>query len=103
MYGARTDEYIIGNCIIDDDNRCFEGPPGWNWTCFSVWLPPGTDVVAVRTDRDDRVSGLGEFNGHTVGDAYKGTPPQGRAGFEIDAVGRAPVRIEGDTLVYELT
>jgi hypothetical protein len=97
------DEYVIGNCVVDDDvNRCFEGPPGRNWTWFSMWLPLATDVVGARTDLGSRVSGLQDYRDHLVVDQYLGTPPEARSSFGIDVEGRAPVRVDDDALVYEL-
>jgi hypothetical protein len=81
------DEYVIGNCVLEDaTNRCFEGPPGWNWTWFSTWLGEGTEIVSMRTDDGSGLAGLGDYRGLMVADRYQGSAPAGRGSFEIDAM-----------------
>lgn len=98
------DLYVIGNCH-DPERRagCFEGPPGQNRTWFSVWGPSGTRLLEARGDDGSGAAFPGEIDGLHVIDRYLDTPPQDSAGFEVDVVAKAPLRIEGGALVYELT
>jgi hypothetical protein len=97
------DEYIIGNCVRDDgDIACFEGPPGWNWTWFSAWMPASTGLAFARTDDGDTVSAVSEYRGFTVVDQYQATPPESSSSFGLTTVGRVPLRVAETSFVYEL-
>ena len=96
------DLYIIGNCSVEASG-CFDGPPGWNRTWFSVWGPADGALLEVRGEGRGGVTGGGQIHGHHVVDRFLDTPPQGTAGFEVDLEATAPLRIEDGALVYELT
>ena len=97
------DEYIIGNCfVVGDTNQCFEGPPGWNWTWFSTWLPADTEVLDTRIAEDSRpVRGPVNYRGLRVLDHFHATRPESRSGFELDFAGFAPMEPTPDGVVYE--
>ena len=96
------DEYIIGNCVREDgETACFEGPPGWNWTWFSAWMPESTGLAFARTDTGE-VTDLGSYRGLTVVDQFQSTPPEGTSSFELTTVGRVPLQVDETAFVYEL-
>jgi hypothetical protein len=100
------DEYIIGNCVRDDgDIACFEGPPGWNWTWFSAWVPGSTGLAGARTDEGDDLSdvtAVSQYRGFTVVDQYQATPPESSSSFGLTTIGRVPLQVAETSFVYEL-
>jgi hypothetical protein len=104
---AGRDDYVIGNCFLPGEaNRCFEGPPGWNRTLFSVWSSPDTVIAGFATDDggDTEPTTLeATFRGLRVVDHFVYTPPEDRGSFSFRASGDAPLRNEADSVVYELS
>jgi hypothetical protein len=100
------DEYIIGNCVREDgDIACFEGPPGWNWTWFSAWVPGSTGLAGARTDEGDDLSdvtAVSQYRGFTVVDQYQATPPESSSSFGLTTIGRVPLQVAETSFVYEL-
>ena len=97
------DTYIIGNCLVGDDrNRCFEGPPGWNRTWFSVWTPGGDTLDDRRRADGIAPVRVGDFHGLRVIDHYLETPPEGTAWFELDLSGTVPATHSSGTLTYRM-
>ena len=98
------DPYVIGNCYVPDGkNRCFEGEPGANRTWFSLWMSPQTLTTGFVSDDGTPATRLaGTFRGLRVVDHFLFTPSQSQAGFTVEAAGRAPLRRELDSVVYEL-
>jgi hypothetical protein len=97
------DEYIIGNCVRDDGTiGCFEGPPGWNWSWFSAWMPGSTGVAAARTADGEEVTGVSDYRGFTVVDQFQATAPESSSSFELTAIGQVPLQIAETSFVYEL-
>jgi hypothetical protein len=94
------DLYIIGNCLLHSEGSCFAGEPGINRTWFSVWTPGTAHQAPVAEDAP--LLQTQPFRGLRVFDRYLETPSQDRAGFDLAYRGEAPVRSEGDELVYEL-
>jgi hypothetical protein len=98
------DPYVIGNCVLPDGtHRCFEGPPGWNWTWFSTWLPADSEVVDRRTDPGATrpLEGPSRYRDFRVMDHVQSTPPQDRASFGLTYDGTTALELRPDTLVYE--
>jgi hypothetical protein len=98
------DPYVIGNCVRPDGTvRCFEGPPGWNWTWFSTWLPADSEVVDRRTapDATRPLHGPTAYRDFQVMDHVQATQPQERASFALSFEGTAPLELRPDSLVYE--
>ena len=97
------DTYIIGNCLVGDErNRCFEGPPGWNRTWFSVWTPGGDTLEDRRRADGIAPVRVGDFHGLRVIDHYLETPPEGTEWFELDLSGTVPATHSSGTLTYRL-
>jgi hypothetical protein len=98
-----VDLYVIGNCVVPGaSNSCFDGPPGWNWTWFSTWLPAGTRLVDHQTAEDSRgVVGPRAYRGFDVVDHAQATRPQSRASYDLEIDGRAPLELRPDSVVYE--
>jgi hypothetical protein len=97
------DEYIIGNCVRDDGTvGCFEGPPGWNWTWFSAWMPGSTGLAAARTDNGEDVTGVSDYRGFTVVDQFQATAPESSSSFELTTLGQVPLQTAETAFVYEL-
>lgn len=97
------DTYIIGNCLVGDNvNRCFDGPPGWNRTWFSVWTP--TDDRLIDRRGPDGIAGVrvGDFHGMRVFDRYLETGPEDSNWFELDLAGPVPAGWNSGTLTYRL-
>lgn len=100
------DLYVIGNCVFEPvttPTGCFEGPPGVNRTWFTTWLPEATTVVAETADgalptpvAQHAIHGLRAF------DRTIETPPESENAYELAFRGDAPVRRDGDELVYTL-
>jgi hypothetical protein len=97
------DEYVIGNCfLVGETNECFEGPPGWNWTWFNTWLPPGTQVLDTRVaEHSLEPIGPVPYRGLRVLDQFHATPPESRSSFEVDVAGLAPLTRTADGMLYE--
>ena len=93
------DLYILGNCSVDASG-CFDGPPGWNRTWFSVWGPEGGSLQDLRGDGRGSMSGT--IHGHHVVDRFLDTAPESSNGFEVELQATTPLRIEDGALVYEL-
>jgi hypothetical protein len=97
------DEYIIGNCLVDDAvGGCFDGPPGVNRTWFTAWAPGEVQLAALPDDRATAGVRATEFRGFAAFDRYLETQPLDRNAFELAYAGRAPVRVEDGVLIYEL-
>jgi hypothetical protein len=97
------DEYIIGNCVRDDGTiGCFEGPPGWNWTWFSTWMPGSTGVAAASADNGEEVTGVSDYRGFTVVDQFQATAPESSSSFELTTIGPVPLQVAETAFVYEL-
>jgi hypothetical protein len=97
------DEYIIGNCVRDDGTiGCFEGPPGWNWTWFSTWMPGTTGVAAASSDNGEEVTGVSDYRGFTVVDQFQATAPESSSSFELTTIGPVPLQVAETAFVYEL-
>jgi hypothetical protein len=96
------DEYVIGNCVVEDDvNRCFEGPPGWNWTWFSLWLPqrPTSSLLAPIAAAGCPASGTIA----TTSSSISTSAPRRRPVPASDRRrGTCPRPVDDDALVYEL-
>jgi hypothetical protein len=95
------DEYIIGNCPVGEGrNRCFEGPPGWNRTWWSVWTAP--DELVVATDGDDGpvVPWPDTMHGLRVLDHTQETAPRSESWFELTLEGDVALEVDGDDLSY---
>lgn len=95
------DEYIIGNCPISEPrNQCFDGPPGWNRTWWSVWSP-GSDRLRAATGPGGALPiSSGDLHGLRVFDRIVETPPGGSAWFALRLEGRVTVETDGDDLLY---
>jgi hypothetical protein len=97
------DEYIIGNCVREDGTvGCFAGPPGWNWTWFSAWMPESTGVAAARTDNGDEVTAVSDYRAFTVVDQFQATAPESSSSFELSTIGPVPLQVTETAYVYEL-
>ncbi len=98
------DTYIIGSCYVPEQvNRCFEGDPGTNRTWFSLWAPPDTRYLGFDSDDGTRPRRLStNFRDLRVYEYFLVTPSHSRASFTIDTEGRAPLRHELESVVYEL-
>jgi hypothetical protein len=101
------DEYVIGNCFLPGEaNRCFEGPPGFNRTLFSVWSSPDTAITDFASDDggDTAPATLeATFRNLRVVDHFVYTPPEDRGAFSFQADGQVPLRLGTDSVVYELS
>jgi hypothetical protein len=98
------DPYVIGSCVRPDGTHgCFEGEPGWNWTWFSTWLPPDSQVGDRRTSPDAprELLGPAEYRDRQVMDHVHATPPLDAASFGLSYAGVAPLELRPDSLVYE--
>ena len=86
------DEYIVGNCLVDEArNQCFEGPPGWNRTWFSVWTS-GDDLLQSVLGPDGPTAVVaGSAHDQRVFDRYEEVGPQSEGWFELVVEG--PVRL----------
>jgi hypothetical protein len=98
------DEYVIGSCYVPGQvSRCFDGRPGENRTWFSIWGPPLLDVTSFESDDGARPKTLGaSFRGLRVVDHLHLTPPGSTSRFTLDGAGRVPLRLEDDSVIYEL-
>ncbi len=97
------DAYIIGNCLVGQpENQCFDGPPGWNRTWFSVWSPTSSTLRAAQSSNGHASVTNSRFNGLRVVDRDLGTPPQGSAWFEVEISGPVTVDARGDVVDYQL-
>ena len=97
------DLYVIGNCLVEGDrNRCFEGPPGWNRSWFSIWTRGEHTLQDRRTPQGTLPVTVGDFRGLSVVDHHLETPPRDRAWFELTLVGDVPVVFDGEALIYRL-
>src|SRR6056297_3227939 len=90
------DEYIIGNCLISEArNQCFEGPPGWNRTWWSVWTQGEGDRLRAGTGPDGPLAiRAGTLHGLRVFDRVMETPPGGAEWFQVRIEGRVAVEQE---------
>jgi hypothetical protein len=99
------DEYVIGNCHVPGRaDRCFEGEIGTNRTWFSLWASPDTRVVDFRSDDGSSPGAFSKtFRGLRVVDHFHTTASKQRAAFAYEAEGRVPLRLETESVVYELS
>jgi hypothetical protein len=97
------DPYIIGNCHVPGRlNRCFEGEPGHNRSWFTLWASPLLQVTDFRSDGEGEPNALdATFRNLRVVDHLHLTPSEARSSFGFEAEGRAPLRDDERTLVYE--
>ena len=97
------DEYVIGNCVREDGTvGCFEGPPGWNWTWFTAWLPEGSRITSTTGEGPaDPPAHFGRHRGFEAVDRHHATPPGERRGFSVAYEGRAPLVLDEALVVYE--
>lgn len=98
------DLYVIGNCgIPGSEPGCFNGPPGVNYTWFSVWANDRT-VITAEDGAGMGQTTVGSIHGLNVFDRYLETPPEDRASFEMSLQGLSPARLHDDgTVSYTLT
>jgi hypothetical protein len=98
------DDYVIGSCYVPGRvSRCFDGEPGQNRTWFSVWGSPLLRVFSFESDDSETPNNLGAtFRDLRVIDHLHVTPSEGTSSFALDGAGRAPLRQEVDSVVYEL-
>lgn len=99
------DTYIIGNCLVGTtENQCFEGPPGWNRTWWTIWNPDGAHF-SDPTGSDDFTTMWdgGTIHGHRAFDRFVETPPESEGWFATDLQVPITWEREGDDLVYRLT
>jgi hypothetical protein len=99
------DEYVIGNCHVPGRaDRCFEGEIGTNRTWFSLWASPDTRVVDFRSDDGSSPGAFSKtFRGLRVVDHFHTTASRERAAFAYETDGRVPLRLETESVVYELS
>jgi hypothetical protein len=98
------DEYIVGNCLVDEErNQCFEGPPGWNRTWFSVWTPPSDVLLTAQDDGGPFRFTQDSFHDQRVFDVFRETPPSSEDWFELDLEGTLRLQREGEAAVYTWT
>jgi len=97
------DSYIIGSCYVPDGrNRCFEGEPGSNFTWFSLWASPATDVQWLRSDDGRGPDGLTKtFRDLRVVDHFHFTPASSTSGFALRLDGPAWLERTQDAVVYD--
>lgn len=98
------DEYVIGSCYVPGlVSRCFEGQPGENRTWFSLWASPLLEITDFDSDDGSSPNSLGaSFRDLRVVDHLQVTPSESTSRFAFDATGRAPLRRDVDSVVYEL-
>ena len=97
------DLYVVRNCLVGrEENRCVDGPPGWNRTWFSVWAP-GTDALQAARDADGPILvNAGRFHGLRVIDHHLETPPRSSNWFEVELEGSVALDHLRDMKVYRL-
>jgi hypothetical protein len=97
------DEYIIGNCLVDDAlGGCFDGPPGVNRTWFTAWAPGTSRLAALADGRGVESVRATEFRGLAAFDRYLETEPLSSNSFDLAYEGRAVATDENGGLTYEL-
>jgi hypothetical protein len=97
------DEYIIGNCLVDEAlGGCFDGPPGVNRTWFTAWAPGQVQLAALPDGRATEGVRATEFRGFAAFDRYLETQPLDRNAFELAYDGRATATLKDGVLTYDL-
>jgi hypothetical protein len=101
---AGLDDYVIGSCYVPGRvSRCFDGEPGQNRTWFSFWASPLLEVTSFDADDGSGPNSLGaSFRDLRVVDHLQVTDHEDTSSFSLGGDGRAPLRVDVDSVVYEL-